>query len=93
MQYEIVKYKNISQPLSLTGEIAAKDEASLSFRVDGKLIERLVSLGDKVTANQIIAKLDPQDIKDSLTTANSSLTAAEAVLKQAAKKPDKKSPL
>lgn len=84
VQYEIVKYRNIKQPLSLTGEIAAKNEASLSFRVDGKLIERLVSLGDKVTANQIIAKLDPQDIKDSLTTAKSNLTAAEAVLKQAA---------
>lgn len=83
VQYEIVKYKNISQPLSLTGEIAAKNEASLSFRVDGKLIERLVSLGDKVAANQIIAKLDPQDIKDSLTTAKSNLAAAEAVFKQA----------
>ncbi|XVN43633.1 MAG: efflux RND transporter periplasmic adaptor subunit [Candidatus Rickettsia vulgarisii] len=81
-----MKSKNITQPLLLTGEIAAKNETSLSFRVDGKLIERSVSLGDKVTANQIIAKLDPQDIKDSLTTAKSNLTAAEAVLKQASSK-------
>ncbi len=30
-------------------------------------IERLVSVGDTVTPSQVIARLDPQDVKDNLT--------------------------
>ncbi len=61
-----VAHKIAGQSLSLTGEILAKNEIDLSFRIDGKLIERLVSVGDLVTTGQIVARLDPQDVKDNL---------------------------
>lgn len=85
VRYARVEYKRINQPLSLTGEIAAKNNVALSFRVDGKMTERLLSLGDKVVAGQVVARLDPQDIKDSLTSAQSNLAAARSELTQAAR--------
>ena len=78
-----VIHKIAGQSLSLTGEILAKNEIDLSFRIDGKLIERLVSVGDTVTPSQVIARLDSQDVKDNLTAARSNLNAAQAALDQA----------
>jgi RND family efflux transporter MFP subunit len=75
-----VAHKIAGQSLSLTGEILAKNEIDLSFRIDGKLIERLVSIGEGVTPGQIVARLDP---KDNLTAAKSNLNAAQAALDQA----------
>lgn len=48
------------ETVSLTGHIRAKDQASLAFRLDGRMIERFVNVGDVVTAGQVVAKLDPQ---------------------------------
>lgn len=78
-----VEHKIAGQSLSLTGEILAKNEIDLSFRTDGKLIERLVSVGDMVSIGQTVARIDPQDAKDNLIGAKSSLTAAQASLTQA----------
>jgi membrane fusion protein, multidrug efflux system len=45
----------------LTGHIEAENEAALSFRISGRMIERLVNVGDRVNPGQILARLDPQD--------------------------------
>ena len=46
--------------VSLTGQVRAKDQASLAFRLDGRMIERLVNVGDVVAGGQIVARLEPQ---------------------------------
>jgi multidrug efflux pump subunit AcrA (membrane-fusion protein) len=48
------------ETVSLTGHIRAKDQASLAFRLDGRMIGRPVNVGDVLTAGQVVAKLDPQ---------------------------------
>jgi multidrug efflux pump subunit AcrA (membrane-fusion protein) len=48
------------ETVSLTGHVRAKDQLRLAFRLDGRMIERLVNVGDVVTAGQVVAKLDPQ---------------------------------
>ena len=35
-------------------------EVSLAFRIGGRIIERTVGSGDRVTPDQVVAKLDPQ---------------------------------
>src|ERR1700759_3817794 len=45
--------------VALTGQVRAKDQESLAFRLDGRMIERLVGVGDVVTAGQTVARLDP----------------------------------
>lgn len=69
---------------SLTGDVQAEDEASLAFRVSGRMIERLANVGDTVTAGQIVARLDPQNALNTLRSAQASLAAAEGRLVQAA---------
>lgn len=71
------------ETVSLTGQIRAKDEVSLAFRINGRLIERLVDVGDLVKPGQLVARLDPKDEQDSLRTAQANLSAVEAVLTQA----------
>ena len=46
--------------VSLTGHIRPKDEVSLAFRLDGRMIERPVHIGDVLKPGQVVARLDPQ---------------------------------
>src|SRR5471030_2214143 len=55
--------------VSLTGQVRAKDEASLAFRLDGRMISRLVGVGDVVAAGQVVARLDPQNQENALRVA------------------------
>lgn len=68
---------------TLTGDIQAEDEAALAFRVSGRMIERLANVGDRVTAGQVVARLDPQNALNSLRAARAALVAAEGQLVQA----------
>ena len=71
------------ETVSLTGQVRAKDEASLAFRLDGRMIERPVNVGDVLKAGQVVAKLDPQNQENALRTAQANLASAEAALTQA----------
>ena len=44
-----------------SGEIRARHEPVLSFRVSGKIIERRVAAGERVKAGQVLVRLDPAD--------------------------------
>ena len=46
--------------VAITGTVQAQNEVNQSFRIDGRLVERLVDVGDNVKAGQLIATLDPQ---------------------------------
>ena len=70
------------ETVSLTGQIRAKDQASIAFRIEGRMIERLVNVGDALTPGQLIAKLESQDQQNALRTARAKLVAAEATLSQ-----------
>jgi membrane fusion protein, multidrug efflux system len=71
------------ESVSLTGHIRAKDQVSLAFRLDGRMIERLAHVGDVLKAGQVIARLDPQIQDNALRSAEANLASAEAVLTQA----------
>ena len=49
--------------LEFSGEIRARVETGLGFRVAGKLLNRSVELGQRVKAGQELAHLDPQDYR------------------------------
>ena len=71
------------ETISLTGQVRAKDQVNLAFRLDGRMIERPVNVGDVLTAGRIVARLDPQDQQNALRSAQANLTSAEAALTQA----------
>jgi RND family efflux transporter MFP subunit len=67
----------------LTGTVQAQNEINLSFRVDGRLIERTVDVGDNVRPGQLIARLDPQNEESALQSVRAQLAGANAQLVEA----------
>jgi RND family efflux transporter MFP subunit len=67
----------------LTGHIEAENEAALGFRISGRMIERSVNVGDRVQPGQVLARLDPQDERNGLRSAQANLSAAQGQLTQA----------
>jgi len=65
------------------GRIEAQEQASLGFRIGGRVTERLVGVGATVKAGEILARLDPENELNDLRSARAALAAAEGVLRQA----------
>ncbi len=64
------------------GEVRARTESRLSFRVGGKMVKRLVDLGDTVQAGQVLAQLDARDLRLGQDAARASVAAATASYEQ-----------
>lgn len=71
---------SVGKMLAYAGEVRARYEADLAFRIGGKLLERRVNLGDTVRKGQVLASLDPADVRLSAASAAAQLAAAEADL-------------
>ncbi|MGZ5215246.1 MAG: efflux RND transporter periplasmic adaptor subunit [Caldimonas sp.] len=69
--------------LEYAGEIRARVESRLGFRVGGKIIERGVDVGDSVKAGQVLARLDPRDLRLGEDAARAAVTSAAVNLQQA----------
>jgi membrane fusion protein, multidrug efflux system len=65
---------------TLTGEIRARYESDLGFRVDGKIIERPVDIGSTVKNGDVLARLDPQPRQQDLQSAKADAPSAQATL-------------
>ncbi|MDF2393996.1 MULTISPECIES: efflux RND transporter periplasmic adaptor subunit [Pseudomonas] len=65
---------------SYPGEVRARYEPELAFRIGGKVSRRLVEEGERVKANQPLAELDPQDVRLQLEATRAQVTAATANL-------------
>ena len=61
-----------------SGELRARHETDLAFRIGGKLISRSVDAGARVTRGQVLARLDPQDARLASQSAGAQLAAAES---------------
>lgn len=75
--------REAGETVALTGRIAAQDVAALGFRIAGRVAERPVAVGDRVTAGQTIARLEPQNETNAVRAARADLVAAQAALTQA----------
>lgn len=65
------------------GEVRAREESPLSFRVGGNLIRRNVDAGARVQKGEVLALLDPGDFALQAQAAQAQLAAAEADLARA----------
>jgi RND family efflux transporter MFP subunit len=71
------------EPLSLSGTVQAVNEVSAAFRIAGRVIERAVNVGDRVSPGQVLARLDSQNELNALKSAEAGEAAAEGQLVQA----------
>jgi RND family efflux transporter MFP subunit len=75
---------NAAQSRSFTSVIHARVETELGFRTGGKVVERLVEVGDGVKAGQVLARLDPVDYQLAVKAAADQVQAASVDAQQAA---------
>ena len=61
-----------------SGELRARYETELGFRVAGKLVSRAVDAGARVQRGQVLARLDPEDAKLAAQAAGAQLASAES---------------
>jgi membrane fusion protein, multidrug efflux system len=64
------------ETVTFAGTVESQVEVDLAFRIGGRLIERLVNVGDAVEAGQRIAALDPMDEENALRAAEAALAAS-----------------
>lgn len=72
----------VSGGLTFPGEVRARFEARLGFRLGGKLVERRVDVGAVVKKGQVLARLDAQDVALQSAQAEASRALAEAEAKR-----------
>lgn len=77
-----VVMSTFSPQVTLTGEVQARVQTELSFRVSGKIVERRAEVGDSVKAGQVLARLDPQDQRNNVNWAEAALLAEQARVRQ-----------
>jgi RND family efflux transporter MFP subunit len=69
---------------TFTSVVRARVESELGFRTGGKVVERLVEVGDRVKAGQVLARLDPIDYQLAVKAAADQVQAAAVDAQQAA---------
>lgn len=62
--------------LEYAGDVRARIESRLGFRVPGKLVSRQVELGQQVKAGQLLAQLDAQDYRLAADAGRAQVAAA-----------------
>jgi RND family efflux transporter MFP subunit len=79
-----VAFQDASTKRDFVGVVRARYETDLGFRVAGKIVTRVVNVGDRVRVGDVVARLDPADLKLQVESAQAELAAATSNLVQAA---------
>ncbi len=77
VQVAVVKPAAASER-AFTGVISARVQSDLGFRVAGKIVERLVNVGQQVRAGQRLMRIDETDLRLALTAKRNAVAAARA---------------
>ncbi|WP_417386171.1 efflux RND transporter periplasmic adaptor subunit [Gimesia sp.] len=71
-----------AREITLPGSMFALRETALHPRVDGYLTDTLVDIGDRVTAGQLLARIDAPELEANLEQARAQLTESKAKREQ-----------
>jgi RND family efflux transporter MFP subunit len=84
VQVQRVAFGTNGTARDFVGVVRARHETDLGFRVGGKIVARVVNIGDTVHVGDVIARLDPQDLQLQVESAEAELAAATSSRAQAA---------
>ncbi len=82
--YTVGELQNAQATATYPGEVRGRYESKLAFQVGGRIISRLVNVGDTVTTGQVLMALDPKDVNQNVEAASAALASAIANQKLAA---------
>lgn len=78
-----VQFEQREQTVTITGEVVARVETNLSFRVSGRITGWFVDVGDAVKKDQVLARIDPEEQRADVEAAEAGVRAADAQLRLA----------
>jgi len=78
----VARRGDIAERLSLTGSVAAKQQANISSAITGQVLSVNANVGDRVTAGELIVKIDDSTLRAQLQQNESNLAEARARLAQ-----------
>jgi RND family efflux transporter MFP subunit len=84
VQVQRVAFETGATAREFVGVVRARYETDLGFRVAGKIVIRVVNVGDRVRIGDVIARLDARDLQLQVESAEAELAAATSNLSQAA---------
>ncbi|HOP39835.1 MAG TPA: efflux RND transporter periplasmic adaptor subunit [Geobacteraceae bacterium] len=77
--FNSLRSRNNSDTIKVSGNIEVTS-VELSFKIPGRVVERLVDEGQMVAAGEIVAKLDPSDLIQETASRRAEVQAARAML-------------
>jgi membrane fusion protein, multidrug efflux system len=83
VRVQAAKVASLASSVTLTGEIAARVESDLAFRIEGRIASRNVDVGDHVKKGQILATLETTQQVADVSAARAGVASAEAEMKEA----------
>jgi len=78
---DVIKQK-VERQVDITGTLAPWDDATISFEVDGRIMEVPVDLGDRVKKDAVLVIVEPAEYEWKKAQADAELAAAEADYKR-----------
>jgi RND family efflux transporter MFP subunit len=83
VQVQQVAFRTDNASREFVGVVRARHETDLGFRVAGKITDRIVNAGDRVRIGDLIARLDPEDLRLQVASAEAEISAAKSNFAQA----------
>jgi RND family efflux transporter MFP subunit len=84
VQVQRVSLEGQQATREFVGVVRARHETDLGFRVAGKIVARVVNVGDRVSAGDVVARLDAEDLRLQVQSAEAELAAAGSNVTQTA---------
>lgn len=78
----VAKIGSLENKWYYVGEVEAKTSTSVGFRLPGTVSRVLVDEGQRVSKGQLLAELDPQDVRNSYDMARATLNQAEDAMRR-----------
>lgn len=76
----VIEERVVGETVALTGTVQAQTEVNFAFRIDGRMIERNVDVGDTVAPGQLLARLNSNNEETALQSARAQLASARGQL-------------
>jgi multidrug efflux system membrane fusion protein len=73
----VLQSADVDVSAEFSGEVRARYQSQLGFRVPGKIVSRKVEVGSVVRKGQVLMQLDPQDLRLGQAQAQATLRATE----------------
>ncbi len=82
VQTDVISTGQISQKVSITGSLRAKEQVDVSPKIAGRLVSILVDTGHPVTKGAMIAQIEDDEIGQQVERSKAAIAVAEATIAQ-----------